>query len=204
MNAAKIHLSEDELLLLQNAEWVLTKNKIIQKVYDLFGALAASMQEKLKNKNLPEAVLTSTPKISRGENYKGLPYVMLDYPRVFGKENVFAIRSFFWWGNYFSITLHLKGDYKRIFIDVIQRNIQELSTNHFFLAASDDEWKHEIDDQSHISLPNADANQLQQIFTTKDFLKLSAKIGFAEWNNAGERFEELLDALLKGISCRPD
>ena len=54
MNAAKIHLSEEELQLLQNAEWVLTKNKIIQKVYDLFGALSEQMQARLANENLPD------------------------------------------------------------------------------------------------------------------------------------------------------
>ena len=53
-----------------------------------------------------------SPKISKGENYRGLPYVMLDYPRLFGREEVLAIRTFFWWGHGFSVTLHLKGGYR--------------------------------------------------------------------------------------------
>ena len=66
--------------------------------------------------NLPEEVLIQSPKISRGENYNGLPYVMLDYPRCFGKEDVFAMRTMFWWGNFFSITWHLKGKYSKEYI----------------------------------------------------------------------------------------
>ena len=42
---------------------------------------------------LPAEMLFHSPKISKGENYKGLPYVMLDYPRCFGKTDIFAIRQ---------------------------------------------------------------------------------------------------------------
>jgi hypothetical protein len=196
MNAAKIHLSEEELQLLRNADWVLTKNKIIQKVIDLFGALSAEMQSKLKNKNLPESILESTPKISRGENYNGLPYVMLDYPRVFSKENIFAIRVFFWWGNYFSFTVHLKGEYKRMYIDVIQQNIRHFSNHHFYIAISDDEWKHEIGEHSYLLLANAKKDKLQQILSEKEFVKLSAKIDFIEWETAGIHLAKLFEVLL--------
>ena len=68
---------------------------------------------------LPAEVAEISPKISKGENYNGLPYVMFDYPRFFTKENVFAVRTFFWWANYFSVTLHLKGEYKEMFAETI-------------------------------------------------------------------------------------
>ncbi len=34
---------------------------------------------------------------------------MLDYPRAFGRDSIFACRTFFWWGRFFSLTLHLAG-----------------------------------------------------------------------------------------------
>ena len=37
MSPAKIQLSVEELQLVQNAQWLLTKNIIIEKVYTLFG-----------------------------------------------------------------------------------------------------------------------------------------------------------------------
>ena len=43
MNVAKIQLSAEELSLVQNAEWLLTKNTIIEKVYAMFGELAHDM-----------------------------------------------------------------------------------------------------------------------------------------------------------------
>ena len=45
MNSAKIHLSADELLLVQNGEWILTKNTVIQKAYNLFGLLRRKLKK---------------------------------------------------------------------------------------------------------------------------------------------------------------
>src|ERR1700722_6862028 len=101
MIATKIKLSPDELSTAQNAGLILTKNAIIQKTISLFSMLSENMQHDLLNVELPQEIKTTAPKISKGENYQGLPYVVLDYPRLFGKENTFAIRTLFWWGNYF-------------------------------------------------------------------------------------------------------
>src|SRR5450631_3207695 len=127
MNEAKIQLSEEELILVENAELILTKNAIIRKVYDMFGSMAAAMKIELQNNPLSPDLMKTTPKISRGENFKGLPFVVLDYPRLFNRENVFAIRSLFWWGKYFSVTLHLKGVYKELFSDQLKKNDSLLS-----------------------------------------------------------------------------
>ena len=93
----KITLSSKELELICNSDWILTKHIIIDKVYQLFGKLAVSMQERVRQiaSTLPREAAESNPKISRGENYRGLPYVMLDYPRHFTKESTLAMRTFF-------------------------------------------------------------------------------------------------------------
>src|SRR5438105_15186190 len=112
MDRAKIRLSSKEMELVTNADWILTKNTIIEKTKILFGEL----QEVMTSTFNPVAANDYTrvpPKISKGENYRGLPYLILDYPRLFEKENILAIRTMFWWGNFFSITLHLAGSYKK-------------------------------------------------------------------------------------------
>ena len=111
MQTSKIQYSTEELKLAENSDLILTKNRIVKKTIALFASLAEEYRSiSIKYQaQLPSEIFEHSPKISRGEQYLELPYVMLDYPRVFSKEDVFAIRSFFWWGNYFSITLHLKG-----------------------------------------------------------------------------------------------
>ncbi len=199
MNAAKIQLSEEELQLVQNAAWVLTKNKIIQKVYDLFGILSEEMKTALEQVPMPEEILQAPPKISKGENYRGLPYVMLDYPRFFTREDIFAIRSFFWWGNYFSVTLHLKGVYKALFIDAIQKNRAVLSGNNYYICVSAGEWRHELDDDNYISLSGIDDSTFEKMCAQQPFLKFSAKIDLHQWNESEMLFGKLFNALLQSI-----
>lgn len=50
------------------------------------------------------------PKISKGEAYGGLPWLMLDYPRYFKPEGHFAIRIFCWWGNFIGIYWHTSNE----------------------------------------------------------------------------------------------
>src|SRR5688572_30593643 len=106
---AKIQLSTLELELVNNTEWILTKNGIIEKVKKLLHDIQMAQHEVLiaAQDQLPAEVLMPSPKISRGENYKGLPYLILDNPRFFDKQDIFAIRTMFWWGHFFSITLHV-------------------------------------------------------------------------------------------------
>ena len=132
---AKVQFTADEMRLVSDPAWILTKNSIIRKVVEVFGELSGEWRGML--------VWDGDPKISRGEQYKGLPWVMLDYPRVFGKEDVLAVRTMFWWGHYFSVTLHLKGSYLRSYLPVIMSNRGLLEAAGFWPGTSEDEWEHD-------------------------------------------------------------
>lgn len=97
MAAAKIRLSTEEMELVLNDQWILTKNRVLGKVNELLLEVLAAQQEifPLFAGNLPAEVMAVSPKISRGEQYKGLPWLVLDHPRWFGRQSVFAIRTFF-------------------------------------------------------------------------------------------------------------
>ena len=73
--------------------------------------LLEKVKAEIKKKKLvfPHAVDALNGKIFRGENYRQLPYLVLDYPKHFSKESVLAFRTMLWWGNFFSCTLHLQG-----------------------------------------------------------------------------------------------
>ena len=201
MNVAKIQLSEEEWQLLQNADWFLTKNNIIQKVYFLFGNLAEEIKNQLQTINLPKEILQAMPKISRGENYKNLPYVILDYPRLFDTENIFAVRTFFWWGNYFSITFHLKGMYKEMFINKIKTNISSLIKNNFYICINENEWQHDVNDiNNYLLLSSLNENEINKIFDQKNFLKISAKIEFDKWNELEKISGNLFAILMRLIN----
>ena len=184
MNKTKIQLSAEEMKLVQKADWILTKNRVIEKVYELFGELAAGMQSYIAAhaNELPGNVVASTPKISRGEQYEGLPYVMLDYPRCFGKEETIAVRTLFWWGNYFSSTLHVKGETRNRILINRQKSIISGNSN---IRVSDigDEWSHNIRSGNYIS--SREWLSKEASFDNENaFLKLTIKHPLQEWSTA--------------------
>lgn len=202
---ANVKLSSAEIELMNNATVILTKNKIIQSVYELFGNLSMQFQETTAaNEFLPNEIKHQSPKISKGENYEGLPWVMLDYPRLFNKNNVFAIRIFFWWGNFCSITLHTKGIYNSLIkpslANCLQNNqhnnlqIQSLS-NWFLCCNATTEWRHDFRTDNYSAVPLFNNEIIEKL----DFIKLSKKIPLHEWDFFKvfllESFNELLNAL---------
>jgi hypothetical protein len=201
MDVAKIQLSAEESTLVQNAHWLLTKNVIIEKAGLLFSELIVPYTNVLHQSlvPLPLAVTASSPKISKGEKYEGLPWVILDFPRVFGKNDTWAIRTFFWWGHFFSITLHLKGAYLQQYRTVIMENITLLQQREFFICIAADEWHHHFNDDNYIPLSQLDKTSIESLLSANDFCKLSAKIPLHQWDLANGKLVQLYQVVLQAL-----
>lgn len=166
MNPANLQLSPEELALITDSSWILTKNAAMAKVVAFFAGLSEEMKLLWPH--------PTTPKISKGENYNGLPYVVLDYPRLFGREDVLAVRTLFWWGHYFSVTLHLKGQYQESSLPVIRRNAAQLSALGFSVAVSREEWRHEHAPDNYQPIEDFSSSDFDDLLAVHPFLKLSA------------------------------
>lgn len=177
----------------------------MQKAYVLFGEAAGSLQEIMNTEAMisPE-LLVQSPKIARGENYGGLPYVMLDYPRYFGKEDVFAIRTMFWWGNFLSVTWHLKGKYLAEYRERLLTHRELLASAGFRVCINAAEWRHDFDDDNYTALQGISHGQFASQLSGKTFSKLAVKISLDQWNNATDKLTELYRLILEvgGISSR--
>lgn len=172
------------MALVQNGQLLLTKNAIMDKAVEVMGGLHGQLKGLLEQQNLvlPAEALASSGKISKGEKYEGLPWVMLDYPRVFGKEDVFAVRTMFWWGHFFSITLHLSGRYKKMYQPALLKNRMLLQECNFYLCVSEDEWRHDFASTNYVSLDQLDDQAVTDILSVTDFCKLSVRIPLQMWN----------------------
>ncbi len=191
---ANVKLSAAELKLVSDAGFILTKNNIIAKVYALFGSMAATyVAATARYPQIPENVRQLPPKISRGENYEGLPWVMLDYPRCFSKEQEFAIRTFFWWGNFCSTTLQVSGSYQQQLLPaIVQFSKAGLSAN-WFLCIHSGKWQHHFrtDNYQPLSLfPPAQISSLP-------FIKLAKKIPLSEWEMMETSLQDSFSTLLQ-------
>ena len=188
----KIQFLPAEMELVSSPDIILTKNAILQKIKSFFEEVQMKQHDILKrySSQLPEEVLKISPKISRGENYKGLPWLVLDNPRHFQHNNIFAIRTMFWWGNFFSITLHLSGNNKNDLLKNLTENISVLAKNDFYIHNGTKEWEHDIDPGSYKKLSAINEDELQKIFSANSFLKLVVKFTV-------EPLEAIEDKLLK-------
>lgn len=200
MDLAKIRLSAKETELVTNADWILTKNGILQKVNALLAAVQPAQQELLVASSLPSDIIHSSPKISRGENYKGLPWYVLDYPRLFTQEHVFAIRSFFWWGHFFSVTLQLSGQYKEQFQQRVIDAHAALTANDFFICTNENEWEHHFESNNYQPVSGFTKESFANNITGHRFTKIAVQIPLTKWEEAGElltkRFAFLLQLLV--------
>jgi hypothetical protein len=178
MEQTKIHLLASEMEMVSSPEIILTKNAILQKIKNFFEQIQIKQQDILKDyvSQLPQDVLRTSPKISRGENYKGLPWLVLDNPRHFQHNNIFAIRTMFWWGNFFSITLQLSGNNKTNILKKLFQNILLLKENQFYVYTGNDEWEHDLDPSSYKKLAALAVNELENIVSANNFLKLAIKL----------------------------
>lgn len=206
--------------LVSDPGWILTKNSILQKVIAMMGELAGEYREiwgehfgdgagatartpegteaigsgGIGPVGVPNQGAAFSPKVSRGENYRGLPWVMLDFPRVFGREDVFAIRTMCWWGHGFNVTLHLKGVYLRAYLPVILARRVELAAAGFHVGIHEDEWRHEHTGEVYTPLGGATIDD--GAFSGHGFLKLSAAVGLDRWAEAPELLARLFGTLV--------
>ncbi len=187
-----------EMRLVADSKVLITKNIIIQKVYELFGKLTEEYKKELTNK-IPDSRNLINPKISRGENYCGLPYVMLDYPKQFGKIDVFAIRSFFWWGNFFSITLQLSGQYHQRFASAIQNAINHRRFEEWYISRAENQWEHHFESNNYSPL----SESVNYNVAGLSFLKLAKKIPLTKWDETNSFFTQNFRLLIETLESMP-
>jgi len=201
MVPANVKLSKNELLLVCDETFILTKNNIIDKVYKLFGMLSNDFAKQLdEHTGFPEPeIFTKAPKIYKGEQYKSLPYVMLDHPRYFSNNDAFAIRSLFWWGNFFSITLHLSGRYAAMYGPAVIKSLHENETGDWYYCISENQWQHHFETNNYIIFSPSFFEISKAAAVQKDFIKIARKIPLQQWDDVYDFYTGNFGAILEMI-----
>lgn len=182
---------------MNDVSFLLSKRVITEKTCNLLHGLKETLEASPIHHAFPFPVGTDfhQGKITRGENLKGLPYLVLDFPRLFEKDNIFAFRTLFWWGNYFSFTLHLQGKSLKQFRETLLENLSKHKKRDFLVYIGKDEWGHDLSDAGYVPY----SKELNEIIRKQGFLKLSRKIAvknFEKLNAEGLKTYNLLLSLM--------
>ena len=181
----KIQLSNAEMQLMCNADFILTKNKVLHKTKTLLEEVQMAQLEAQKDLEtfLPAPLFSIPPKISRGENYNGLPYLILDYPRLFTPADTFAIRTFFWWGRFFSCTLQLSGQPKLDYQKKLAAAYPQLAAHHY-IGISPDPWQHHFEEDNYVAVANFSQKDFETFLLEHEHIKIAVRFPLTDWPQA--------------------
>jgi hypothetical protein len=186
MDSAKLRLSAEEMDLISRADWILTKNRLMEKLGGLFATIQEEQLRLLQKQSnpFPVEVIASSGKITRGENYEGLPWMVLDQPRYFTKDHQMAIRCLFWWGNGFSITLQLMGRYRQQYAAKILKARDSFIDHSWSICTSRDPWQHHHRDDYYSPISQLPEDEWIRYVHEHPFLKLAKFIPVQQWDDA--------------------
>ncbi len=191
---SKMQLKEKELLILQDTDFLLTKATTINKIYNLLELTRDKLKTIVENSNFsfPDGIDLLNGKISKGENYRNLPYMVLDYPALFTTKTVFAYRTMFWWGNFFSATLHLEGIELNYYRNSIALNLDKLLKQDIYIGIGDTPWQYYYEEENYTLLNEEHID----FITNCKFLKLSKKIELKKWSDVPEFSTSFIEQIL--------
>lgn len=187
-------LTEAELALLKDRQFLLTKKQIDAKVSALLlesqKALASSIKE--QNLILPPGVSFNGRKIARGENHQDMPYWVSDFPAALGKDDIWDFRSLVWWGNEIIFSLLLKGKHRQN----VKLNYSAAHGESLYFSLHNDPWQPDFADNQHCLITPTSEEQIASHFARHDFIKVIDKYPLSQINHLPEisvtSFEKIL------------
>ncbi len=196
-------LSEAEFALLTDRQLFETKQEVLKKVMNLLGECEQQIQTSLEvlPDSAQERLKSVSAKISRGENYKGSPWQVLDFPRIFAEEGIFALRTLCWWGKGFSMTLHLSGNQAAAYVPLIIAQQSKLAESGFRAYFGNDPWQHDFEDSGvrPLKMHDQGGTELLSQLERNGFVKILKVIPFEEWETLSEqvrRYSKILFGIL--------
>ncbi|MFM2049071.1 MAG: hypothetical protein RI955_1619 [Bacteroidota bacterium] len=165
-----ISLSDQQKSIWLNTDFFLHKKEITSKIY----ASGSTIIESIKTTSfcVNTALQFQNPKISKGENYNNLPWVMVDFPCIFSIENIFAFRMFFLWGTEINFFFLLKGIFLNQCLPYILQNIYKEDFKDVLICKNENLWQHHVDEK-YRSIQSFNIEQLKLKIEQQGFLKLA-------------------------------
>lgn len=171
-----MYLTPKELAYLSDTDFLITKRKIQKKINNLLVRTEEVLKTYIQDQTLsfPDEVARKAGKISKGENYQKLPYQILDYPRLFHRDDIFALRTMCWWGHFYSITLHLQGNSWQRYRAVIRQKQDQLKSSGYYLGVHKTPWEYYLGEKNFRKLDTLQHQEMDQYLQYMPFFKIAA------------------------------
>lgn len=194
-------LSNEEIQLFENTGFFKAKLKLTEHLIDILTFTREYYRKELHNYSdlLPSGILEGPGKISKGENYLGLPYLILDFPATFNKDGVFAFRTMMWWGHPVSVTFHISGK----FLTKLPATFNlDPEVRNLFIGNSREQWQHHFEISNYRPVDEFYTGNVPLAEHVKEyeFLKLACLIKTEEIKQLPEKGVLFIKNVLENLS----
>lgn len=174
--------SKQELDILLDQSFLKLKSNVSKKIVRLLSRIELSLKAEITKSSFPfpEEAFTKSGKISKGDNYRELPYFVLDFPRLFTQSDAFAFRTMLRWGHEFSCTLHIGGESLALIGDKTINEI--LSSADLYFCISPTPWEYHFDSTNYVQANTLSKNEVKTHIESNQFIKISRYTNISKWN----------------------
>ncbi len=185
-------LNEKQKSFIADPASFVLKNQVDDQVNKLLYSFQQALALFIKESKLTlPSKLGKTPfKVNKGNNHKGYPFQVIDYPASLGQEHAFSFRSVIWYANFFSFSLILKGKPKENY----QQNLRHLVNKDFMLTTHENIWETHISEDMIMRIQEENLDEVLRVYAANESIKI-----FKSYNlNQIDDFERL------GVECLKD
>jgi hypothetical protein len=141
------------------------KHEVMQKTNVLFNSLGQKLSQ---SECIPAIYRNQNYKITRGENYQLMPYMVLDYPQIKDKAFTLVMRTMFWWGHFISCQLIVQT--AQLNIEATANNLAGKRKTRLWTASN--LWDHDCKSDAFTKLKYLSAAEIQSFLEHQTHLKL--------------------------------
>lgn len=171
MRKSTFKLTKHELDFISDPQWMSLKQKLIRNISDSLHGLG----QWLIKEYYPNA--DQNYKVTRGENYQDMPYVVLDTPQLKTNELAGKLRIMFWWGHYVSLQLFLHAH------TIKQGDLIHINSGRYRILTGNNLFNNDLNSADFTLL---DQQIIMELNPDPQITKICMKISLSEMDNIEE------------------
>lgn len=163
-------IPQEQLSFLSDKNNFLLKNEVDTTVNKLLYSFQNSIFDLLDKEQyaLPAKLSKLPGKVTKGNNLKGFPFQVSDYPSTFNKEDIFSFRSIVWYGHFFSFSLILSGVPKENHIV----DLEKITNKGYKLVTNEAIWETDLINEGSIDISTGELKAISALIKKSSGFKI--------------------------------
>lgn len=179
MQKSTFKLTKHELDFISDPYWMSLKQKLIRTISDSMHGVGQWIMDEYY------AGTALSYKVTRGENYLDMPYLVLDAPQLKPNALEGKLRIMLWWGHYISLQLFVKP---AVLLNI---NTDTINSKNYLVLAGDQLFNNNLDTKDFIPLSAIRSG----LDPGQEMTKICIKIEWTEMEHIEQHIREFMNDL---------